>query len=65
MDKNEPPVGPMIQNPVGVSGLTLSFLVACNGLASLVFDVPSEIVGGISLVLATGVALVSEIVRRK
>lgn len=54
-----------IQNPVGVSGLTLAFLVAVTGLISIVTEISAEAVGAINLVLASGVALVAEIVRRK
>ena len=53
-----------IENPIGVSGLVLSFLVAVTGLVSLIWSVPVEILGGINLVLATGVAMVSQVVRR-
>ena len=54
-----------IQNPLGVAGLTLSFLVAISGLAALLWQIPAEIIGAINLVLASGVGLVAEIVRRK
>lgn len=53
-----------IENPVGLTGLVLSFLVACTGLLAIVTDLSAEVIGGINLVLAAGLALVAEIVRR-
>lgn len=54
-----------INNPVGVSGLTLSFLLAILNLGALVFDWSGEVVAAANIALTAGVALISEIVRRK
>lgn len=54
-----------VQNPIGVSGLVLAFLLALVNLAALVFKLDGEIVAGINIVLTAGVAMVAEIVRRK
>ena len=54
-----------VENPVGVSGLTLAFLIAVLNLAALLFSLDPQVVASLSLTLAAGVAVVAEIVRRK
>lgn len=56
---------PTINNPVGVSGLTLAFLLALLNLGALLFGWSGEVVAAVNIVLTAGVALVSEIIRRK
>jgi len=53
-----------VENPIGVSGLVLAFLVALVNLGALIWTWDAEIVAGISLALSAGVAMVAEIVRR-
>lgn len=54
-----------VNNPVGVSGLTLAFLLALLNLCAILFNWSGEIVAAANIVLSAGVALVSEVVRRK
>ncbi len=54
-----------VENPVGVSGLVLAFLIAVLNLVAFVTELSSEVTQLITIVLGSGVAVVSEIVRRK
>ena len=54
-----------VENPIGVSGLVLAFLVAVLNLGALIFNWSTDLVAAVNIVLGAGVAMVAEIVRRK
>ena len=53
-----------VENPIGVSGLVLAFLIAVVNLGALIWNWDSEIINGVTLVLTAAVAMVAEIVRK-
>jgi len=54
----------MVENPIGVSGLVLAFLISVVNLGALLWSWDAEVTAAISVVLGAAVAMVSEIVRR-
>ena len=53
-----------VENPIGVGGLVLAFLIALVNLGALIWSWDGEIVNGVTIVLTAAVAMVAEIVRR-
>lgn len=53
-----------IENPKGIAGLWLAFLIAFVAIFQIIFDLDSAIVAAINIALAALVAAVSETVRR-
>jgi len=54
----------LVENPKGVAGLWLAFLIAMVNIGAIVFDWSGEIVAGINIAAAALVAAISETVRR-
>jgi hypothetical protein len=54
-----------IENPVGVSGLWLAFLIALLNLVAFATELSAQFTQLTSIVLAAFVAAVSETIRRK
>jgi len=53
-----------IENPKGVAGLWLAFIIAMLSLFQIIFDLDATVVSAVNIALAALVAAVAETVRR-